>query len=283
MLWLFFALSTVVLFTILNLLQRKIGIESKDPRATAVIFNLVCGAIALLVFLLTGSFRGLTLPTQPSAWIFLLFAIACYGLFERGRFYAAKLLEAGIFDTILTISLVISFFGAVIFYHEALTLFKVLGAGAILAALLLTTYDPKQKITSRTGVIIGITVSILLGLAWLVDKQNIMSFSPTLYSLFVWTLPVLFIIFPGIKMSSLRQEIKVGSWKVFLLAGINVVGYLGQLHALALAGETRTLPVIQTSVLFTTVLAIFVLQEKENIPRKIIGALLAVVGVLLLI
>jgi drug/metabolite transporter (DMT)-like permease len=285
MLWLVYALTAVVLFTALNILQRKISIESKDPRATAVLFNLIAGLIAICIFIFNGSLRTFRLPTQPMGWLFFILAIVCYGFFERGRFFAAKLLDVAIFDTILTISLVISFVGSVLIYHEPLTLSKLCGVSLILIALLITAYQPKdptKKKISPLGLLIATGISILLGLAWLMDKANAIYFSPTTYTAFVWTLPVFCILFPTIPKATYAKELKTAWWKITLIAGINVVAYLFQLHSIVLAGETRTMPVIQTSILLSTVAAIFILKEKDHLLKKFVCGILAVIGVIFL-
>lgn len=123
----------------------------------------------------------------------------------------------------------------------------------------------------------------MLGLAWMLDKLGTQYFNANTYSILVWTVPLLFICFPSIKFEIIKLELKAASWKIFLLAGLNVVGYLIQLKALELAEATKVIPIIQTATIFTVVMGIFFLKERTNIKKKLLAGLLAMIGVFLLI
>ncbi len=56
MTWLLFAGGSVLFFTTLNLLQRIIATDSRNERAMAIVFNVIAGIIALILFTLTGSY-----------------------------------------------------------------------------------------------------------------------------------------------------------------------------------------------------------------------------------
>ena len=66
-----FALGSIVFFTILCLLQRKLAIEVNNPRAMSIIFNANASVVAILIFFLTGSQTNFVLPTKTEAWIVL--------------------------------------------------------------------------------------------------------------------------------------------------------------------------------------------------------------------
>ena len=108
-------------------------------------------------------------------------------------------------------------------------------------------------------------------------------FNANTYNIFAWCAPLLFIVFPGIDIKIIKKELRIASWKVFVLAGFNVFGYLFQLKALELSEATKIIPIIQTSTLFTVLAGILFLKERENVPRKLIAGVIAVVGVFLLV
>jgi len=283
MTWLLYAFSAVVMFTLLNLLQRTIATESENPRAMAIVFNVIALVMAILIFLFTGSYQNFQLPTNPSAYLAIGAAVMFYGLFERGRFYTAKLLDASVLTTILNISVLVSFSGALILYQEPLTLQKLLGGGLIITALLLTTYTKKPKASSAKGILLAVAISICLGLAGMLDKLGTMLFNAETYNIFVWSLPLLFIMFPLIKFSDLNVELKQSSWKIIVIAGANVIGYLFQLKALELAEATKVIPIVQTTTLATVFMGIVLLKERDHLVRKIAAGLLAFTGVILLV
>ncbi|HJY98595.1 MAG TPA: DMT family transporter [Patescibacteria group bacterium] len=284
MTWLFWATSSILFFSALILLQRTLSIDSKYPRAMAVVFNFWGILFALLISFATGAYRNISFPSEPVAWIFMFTAVIMYSLFERGRFLASKLLEASVTATISNISLVVAFVGSIFLYSEALTFGKIVGTALILLALVLVaTAGGIHKKVPLKSLGIGVIISVFLGLAWMLDKKGALFFSPDLYNILVWLLPLFFVYFPYIKNSELKYEALRGSWKLILLAGINVTGYLLQLKALETGDATRIIPIVQTSTLITVLMGILFLKEREHVWRKIISSIIALAGVFFLV
>ena len=99
----------------------------------------------------------------------------------------------------------------------------------------------------------------------------------------VWVLPILIIVFPSIKIADIKYELKRSSWRLIFIALANVLGYLFMLKALAMAEVTRVMPLIQTSTLLTVLSGILILNERDNIARKIIAGGIALAGVYFLV
>ncbi len=281
--WIILAFGAVFFFTILNLLQRVLATDSENPRAMAFVFGVIASLMAIFLFVLSGSYKNFTLPTDPRAWIALAIASFCYGMFERARFWVAKILDASVFITVLNISVLIAFLGSSILYSEPLTINKLLGGILIIGALVLVSVNGSSKKSSSKGVLIAAIISLILGLGWMLDKLGTRFFNASTYNIFVWALPIIFVYFPSIKFTEIKKELKISSWKIILLAGLNVIGYFMQLKALEIAEATRVIPIIQTSTLFTVLAGIIILKEKQFIFRKIIAGIMAVSGVYLLI
>lgn len=281
--WIIFAFGSVLFFTALNLLQRLIAVKGENPRAMAILFNGSAVIISLGVIFLTGGLKYFTLPTNPAAWGVVIIAAIGYATYERGRFAAAKLLDASVFATISNISVLVAFVGALLLYTEAMTVAKFLGGGLVISSLFLVSAGNGQKQISRKGMAIAIIISIAIGIAWMLDKSGVGYFNAITYNILMWTIPTLFIYLPGMKPEVIKKEFKLVSWKIFVLAGMNVAGYLMQLKALETADATRVIPIVQTSTLFTVLLGIIWLKERENIYKKIIAGIMAVAGVYFLV
>src|ERR1700690_3297614 len=99
--WQVYAILSILFFTLVNLLQRKIAVDTPSPRVTGLLFNVIGAAVAVLFFIAVGSWQHFTLPIKPVAWLFVLGAVCGYGIFERGRFYVAKALDASLLSIIL--------------------------------------------------------------------------------------------------------------------------------------------------------------------------------------
>lgn len=262
--------------------KKVLAVDSKNPRALAVIFNFFASLIAISIFVANGSYLKFRLPHESSAWWFLLIACLFYTLFERLRFKIAKLLDASILSTITNVSVLVAFTGSLILYGESITAEKILGALLIITALVLVSYKKSSGATAK-GIILSVLASIALGIAWALDKKGASFFGSEEYNIFVWTLPVLFIYLPYVKTKDLIYEFKTASWKIAILAGLNVIGYLLQLKAMVMTDVTRVIPVTQTSTILTIFAGVIFLKERDNLLRKIIAGVLVVLGVSFLV
>jgi len=281
--WIFLSVLSAVFFTLMNLIQRKLAIDTKYPRALAFLFNLAAISFSVIYFVGTGLYKNVVLPTDYRAWILVAIACLFYGLYERIRFIAAKALNASSLSIVSTVSMVVAFTGALFLYSETLTLAKGFGSLLILLSLILVTYNKRVKLGSLKNVGIGILAFTILGVGWMMDKNGAVYFSAEVYSMFVWILPIVFIIFPKIKLSEIKYEFKYASWKILIPAFLNVVAYLLQLKAMESGDATQVIPIVQTSVLLTVLTGIIFLGEKEAIFKKIFAGILALIGSYLLI
>lgn len=281
MTWLYLSLGAALSFASLNILSRVMSVDSKNPRALSLVYNLVSVLISLIIFFLTNSLRNFSLPTQAEAWIYFLIAAFFYGLFERLRFYATRALDASTFSIIGNLSIVIAFFISLFLYKESLTLTKLAGFISIMISLFLVVERKKSKIKLK-AIVLGLFVSICLGIGWGLDKKGVLFFNPITYNLLVWFGPLIFIYFPHMKLNDMKVEIKKFSWKIILLSFLNVIGYLLMLKAFNLADATRIIPITQLSTLMTVIVGIFLLNEKNNLFKKLLAGIIAVFGVFLL-
>jgi drug/metabolite transporter (DMT)-like permease len=281
MTWLYYALGASISFTFLSILSRTLTVESKNPRAFSIVFNIICIIMSLILFVGAGSYKVFALPTRIDAWIFLLIASFFYGLNERFRFLISKLLEASIYSIIGNISVIMAFIISFFLYKETLTLTKLLGSIMILFSLLLVTELKKSKISAR-GLFLGIITSIYLGIAMSLDKKGAIFFNPETYNILLWVVPFIVLYFPGINLKELKIEYKKFSWRIILLAFFNFIGFYLGLKAFMLAEATKVIPIIQTCTIFTVITGVFLLKERSNLTKKIIAGVIAVVGVFLL-
>jgi drug/metabolite transporter (DMT)-like permease len=235
------------------------------------------------LFFLSGSYKSVSLKINTNAIIILLIASFCYGIYERGKFVAAKYLDASVLSTITNISIFIAFIGSLILYSETLSLKKIFGSILIITALILLSTKNKGDIKSKKGIGFAIFISIMFGFAMMLDKLGTSYFGPSLYNVIVWTVPIIFVWFPEVKFSDLKKEIKNTSWNIVGLAILDVTAYFMQLKALQITEATRVMPIIQTSTIFTVILGIIILKEKDNVPLKLLSGIMATIGVCLLV
>lgn len=281
MTWLYFSLGTAIGYTCLNILSRTVSVKSKNPRALSIAFNTVSILMAIILFLLTGSYKNFSFPIEREAWIYFFIAVFFYGAFERLRFYASKYLDASVYSIISTITIVMAFIFSLFLYREVLTLAKLIGFIFILLAIFLISEKKKSKVSAK-GLFYGIATSVCIGIAMSLDKKGATFFSPNVYNLLVWIGPFIILWFPGIKITEVKQQFQKFSWKIVLLSFFNFVAYFLGLKAFVLAEATKVIPVMQLSTIMTVIAGIFILNEKNNLFKKIIAGIIAVIGVFLL-
>lgn len=281
--WLTLSLLSLLFFSLLPLVQRKVAVKNRYPRATGVLFILCTLPFNLVILFASGSLKKIALPSDFQAWIFLALGILFYGLFERGRFVAAKRLNSSTLSIVTNISLVVSFIGSMLLYSEKLNYTNVVGAIMIFVSLVLLSYERKMKLDSIKNISVGILVYTLMGLAWIFDKKGALYFGADVYNFLAWTLPIFIVIFPKVKLSELKYEMKNSGFMIFVPAFVNVAGYFLQLKAMETGNATQIIPLVQTSTLLAVLLGIVFLGEREGVIKKIFAGVIALIGSYLLI
>jgi len=281
MTWLYYSLGTAIGYTCLNLLSRTVSVKSKNPRALSIAFNIVSIFLAIILFLITGSYKNFSLPIEREAWIYFLIAAFFYGTYEKLRFYASKYLDASVYSIIGNITIVMAFIFSLFLYKEVLTLSKSIGFILILLAIFLVSEKKKSKILAK-GLFYGIATSVCIGIAMSLDKKGATFFSPNVYNLLAWMGPFIVLWFPGIRITEIKQQFQKFSWKIVLLSFFNFIAYFFGLKAFVLAEATQVIPIMQLSTIMTVIAGIFLLNEKSNLLKKIIAGVIAVAGVFLL-
>lgn len=281
MTWLYLSLGVAVCYACLNIFSRIVSVHSENPRALSIAFNLVSTVMAVILLLITGSFKDFTFPTQTEAWIYFIIAAFFYGIFERLRFLATKMLDASIYSIIGNISVIIAFTISVVIYKETLTISKLAGSFLILISLLMVVEKKRSKVSLK-GFLVGLIASIAVGIAMGLDKKGAIFFNPEVYNLLLWVAPLIILYVPSIKFQEIMIQFKKFSWKIYLLSFFNFVGFYLGLKAFLLADATKVIPVVQLSTIMTVVAGVFLLKEKNNLFRKILAGIIAVIGVFLL-
>ena len=279
--WLYLSLASAYFLACLNILSRIISVDSKNPRALSFIFNLFALIMALAIYLLTGSYKNFSLPTEFEAWMYFFIAVFFYGLYERVRFYVSKALDASVNSVITNLAVVIAFFISLFLYKESLTLSKAAGFFLIMTSLFLAV-DRKKSNVGIKGIILGLIASIFLGIGWGLDKNGVLFFNPETYNVLAWLGTFAIVYLPYIKFKDIKYEIKKYSWKIILLSFFNVIGYFLMLKAFNLNDATKVIPITQLSVLITVIAGIVLLNEKKNLLKKIFAGIIAIAGVFLL-
>ncbi|TSC88159.1 MAG: Uncharacterized protein G01um101416_182 [Microgenomates group bacterium Gr01-1014_16] len=279
MTWLILASTAAVLFSLNSLLGRVLAVKSQNPRAFAFVYNLFGALFALgLWFLHPQPISNV----PPLAWQLLVLSIILYGVFNRFEFYARKHVESSTLSILTKFIPVITFTLSIVIWKETVTLNKLLAAALIIGGTMAAVYK-KGRIEFNQGLKYAAIIIVSLGLAWTVDKKASSYFPLALYAFATYLPPNIFLLpFPFLKWSQIVTEIKLANWKIAFLAFVNMTAYYTLISAFQYGEASKVVLITSTSTILTVIAGITLLKERENISRKIVAALIVVIGALLL-
>lgn len=274
---------SMVLLSLNGLFHRSLlKDEGSDPRAQTIAFLGLGGIIAIVIALLRGKL-DLTFP-QPLLINFILIAVlsTVHYITKYRGFQLIGASEVVIFSTT---SKLWNVFGAAIFLHESITFAQVLGAVVILFGIAITLYS-KKKFQLNGGIAIVLFSAFLVGLTDINGYYILRQMDASNFQIYAWLLPVFAILITqpqSIKKLKFYLNRTRGP-KVALLSLFDTLGNLAFFFSFQAGGKASIIgPLSATKVLITVLLAAVLLGEKENLTNKIIGAIVTVIGVILLL
>jgi len=171
---------------------------------------------------------------------------------------------------------------AVLVFHEPISLTVAAGVALVSGGVLTVALG---RHVSRASLGWALATGVTIALYTVIDAQGVRA-APTAWSYIVWTylmlgggISVLFALWRGPRfLLSARAE-----WKPGLAAGaMSVLTYSLALYAYRLADVPRLAALRETSILFATAIAVFILKEKLTLGRFLgIGGIAAGAAVLL--
>lgn len=278
--WLFFAFIPAILFTIYNLLSRVISVNSKNPRAFAVVYSLV-GAAVVLPFLI---FQLGSLKSVPTEIILLTFiGTIFYGIFDRFQFFASREIEASTLAILYRLTPIATLIASVVFLSEKATTDKVLGTVLIILGNIIVVAGRKSTIKFNRGLVFALISAITLGLAYTVDKKASIFYPLAIYTFIQYFFPPIYnLSIPPLSFKILRDEITAASWRIWALGLVSIGGYYSLIYAFSKADVSKVVPISTTSSILTVIAGAIILKERTNMVKKIIAVLVAFAGVLLI-
>lgn len=277
--WFVWAILATGLFTVYSLLSRMLAVKAINPRAFAVIYNAAVAFIAGLFILLNPS----EIKEVPlNILILTVLAMLNWGVFGRMEFITRKMVEASTLTIIFRISYVVTFVFSILLFKEVVSVQKIMALVLIVAANILIFYRGKGLKFSKNFVVPLITVAAL-GLGWLFDKKVSGCYPLFIYVFISFGFPSVFsYLTPPLSKAAVVTEIKNTSWKIFLLALVNFLGYYIFLTAINLGEVSRVILITSFSQIFTIILGVWLFKEREMLKEKIIAGVLVLGSIILL-
>lgn len=274
---------SVLLYSVNGLLHRVLMKDDKsDPKAQAFMFTCLVGFFGLLIAAYQGGIRSeLTIAQLPS---FLLIAT----LITVGSVYAFKgfkYIEAGEHTILLTSSKLWSLSGAVVLLGELLTARKLVGALLIVAGVIIAEWR-KNKFQLNAGAVYVLVAAMSYTGGEVLSFLMLRNFDSTAFLIYGSVISAIMIAVTSPSMfAKLAFYAKPKNLTNIVIVSINdTLATLFLFNAYQLGRNALQIgPIMATQTIVTVILAYLFLREKDHMPQKIVGALMAVGGMILLI
>jgi drug/metabolite transporter (DMT)-like permease len=272
----------IALFVVMYPHYRLAAKEFERPSDIPIIF----GVIGSIIFLVLIPFFDFYFPTDWRVWALLLSSnilYACQDVLKSKGFKYLDVSVVSIFSQSSKIFLIL--FGIIIF-SERLTTLEIFGIACIMVGSALVVFKKnKFHINKYIWFIIG--SSLFFAMAMTIDVGVSGQFNLAFYLLAIYFLPALFIFIGGrrkmadIKKGFLRNQ----NSKMFtIIAGVaSAVGMLFYLLALRQGQVSVVAPLSSITVLLNVLAGHIFLKERDDLIKRIIAAILVIIGVFLLV
>jgi len=276
-----------VIYVILHLIfvvlvDQFYKISTKKLTNTAAL-TIIIELIGAITALLLSVFFKMKFPTDIKVYIFLGISIIFYSISDRLNTTVRKGIEASTFTIIKQLSTVYMIFAGLIFLKEPFILNKFIGAILIIASNILIFYKKGEGKLDKY-VMLGIIANICLAIALFLDVNNSENFNLPFYVATTLGMPAILIaIFEKIKFSDVKNELKNGNTKAICITGIsNALAIVFQLSAYQLGSVSVVAPLCSLAVILNVIVGYIFQKERENIPKKVIAAILIILGIILI-
>jgi len=267
-----YLITVVVFFQFYKLAVRK---AQRDGAATVLLQTIASIAILFLVPLLP-----ITFPTDIRVYLLLIGACVFYGINDRLQTTSRKHLEVSVFSMVSQLSNVFLILIGLTVFREPVVLLKLLGAGLILIGNVFLFYK-RGKIEPNKYVWIGVLATFIFAVAISIDIGISKQFNLPFYIMLTLFIPASMIFFgERIKINEVAREYNGNDRKYYLTTGIAWAFLIFfSLRSFQFGKVTTVVPLQATSVLLNVVIAYLFFGEKKDRLKKLISAILIVIGV----
>lgn len=249
------------------------------PGALTVLLQII-GAITALII---SSLFEMKFPTDRKVYFFLGLALVFYSISDRLNTTVRSGIEASTFSIIRQLSTVFMIFAGLIFLKEPFILNKFIGAILIILSNILIFYK-KGEGKPNKYIILGIVSNICYTIALFLDVNISNNFNLPFYVAISLGVPaILIFILEKVKISDIKNELKNGNKKAIIITGITwALSIIAQLRAYQLGDVSIVAPLCSLAVILNVIVGYLFQKERENMPKKIVAAILIVLGIVLI-
>jgi drug/metabolite transporter (DMT)-like permease len=281
MAWQLLTAISVVTFSISMLLQRLLlHKEKSDPIAYVIVFQGLV-SVLLTMYALTTGFHW---PDFGTLWFPILGTVVLFGGGHILYAHTLRQVEASVFAILFATYALWAMVMSVLLFDDPVGISSILGTIFIFASIALLT-ERKGSLTIDKGTLMGLLIGVIFGFAtvcWVyvgrhadTNSWNALSFAgPALFVLLISPRSA-----PKLKLF-LRTNVLI---KMSLLGIFYSIAAVTQLTAFKRGSVSLVAPLLQTSIIVTTLLAVVFLHERKRLWTKAVAAIACFIGVVLIV
>lgn len=266
----------IILATGLNQFYKLTTRTMRNASAQTVGLQLVAG-LSCLIFMPFFEFR---FPSNPLAYLFLGLSCIFYAINNFMIANVRKNLEASTVGILQQSHTVLMTLAGFVLFGEQVTLFKIIGILMIVGGNVLMFWQQK-KTKEMKYVWMGLLAYACNVAAGLIDVGYSGDFNLPFYAAFLYIIPALFIFIGSrIRIVDIIKEYKRANKRNYFITGFCWgIGYFVLLIAYSMGEVSVVAPLASLSVFSNVIVGYFWLKEKDRLAKKIIAAILAILGI----
>jgi bacterial/archaeal transporter family protein len=282
--WIFLVIISALASSLTKILQRVLlKNKNSDPFAFSFIFQIT---VALLLLIYTLCTHSLNIPNLSGLFINLIIMALFFSLGNLFTFKACKIIEASELSIIFASSTVWSVIAALFILGESLNVNKITGVILVVLGIVVVNWS-KTKWKFNKGHFFALLGALLFGIALINDAFILNRFqSVSSYMMIAFAVPAIITLFynpKSIKNIPFYLNKKT-LFNLLICSFFYALSTITIFEAYKRGSEASIIfPISQISIIFTVIFGYFFLKEKNKLLNKIIGTILAFIGVLFLV
>lgn len=282
--WQFLAIVNIFFYASTVLLQRTVSTsKNSDAKTTAVVFQLLTGAMVGLIGFLFGANFKLDLA---GLWLPFISVLALYAVGNLLIFKSLENTEASLFSIIFSTRAAVTALIAFLFLGEILSPRNIWGLLLVMGGVLIVNLKNNLK-KSNSNLVIPLFVALIFGINNAVERALLQQLDLYGYVTIAFIVPALLLLLTYPSVSVLKEKltpylqprmIKNNLLMSALYAG-SAVTFFTALQSADTASQVTTINI--SSVVLTVILAAIFLKERDHLSKKLIATMLTLLGLYL--
>ena len=277
--WWFNLILYLILYVVFTQAYKVATKSSKNDGALTVLLQFL-GGISVLLFV---PFFKIQFPSNYITWILLGFACIFYAIADRVNTTARRGLDVSTYSILGQLSTVFLIIWGIVFFKETIILKKIIGAVLILIGNIIVLYK-KGKFELNKYVFFSLLGNLAMSIGISLDVGISDKFNMPIYVAITLILPSLMIfLVDRVKIKDVIKEFKEGNKKSILMIGLSWgIMIIVMLRAYQFGSVTTIAPITSVTTILNVFAAYFLLKEKDSMLKKILAALIVILGIVLI-